>query len=97
MSSELYNPEPGIFSVTGSTTQPRVAHTATRLPNGQVLIAGGAIAAGPVTADSAELYDPETDMFSATGSMSSARQQHRATLVSDDVVSVLVTGGFDGN
>ena len=32
---------PGTFSVTGSMTTPRLSHTATLLPSGKVLVAGG--------------------------------------------------------
>jgi hypothetical protein len=52
----------------------RFAHTATLLPNGKVLIAGGNTICfiGPppcVGANSAELYDPTTGTFAATGGM----------------------------
>ena len=47
---------PGTFTVTGGMTTPRTHHTATLLPNGKVLVAGGFNTSdtGPAT----ELYDP---------------------------------------
>ena len=85
----------GVFVPTGSMTVGREYHTATLLPDGKVLIAGGWVH-GEVddTADvaSAELYDPGTGTFTATGSMNEAREQHTATLLANG--TVLITGGF---
>src|SRR5262245_7164584 len=46
---------PGTFRPTGSMTTARMGHTATLLPNGQVLVAGGA-SLHQTTESSAELY-----------------------------------------
>ena len=43
-------------------------HSATLLPNGKVLVAGGA-QYGLFTLTSAELYDPATGTWTATGSL----------------------------
>jgi hypothetical protein len=61
-SAELYNPAAGTWSVTGSMSQGRsglsnVGPSATLLPDGQVLIAGGEDANFNLLA-SAELYTP---------------------------------------
>jgi len=77
------------FAATGSLTSTRTNHSATLLPNGKVLIAGGYGSSGVLS--SAELYDPATGTFIATGSMASARAIHSATLLPDG--KVLVVGG----
>jgi len=71
-SAELYDPEKGTFSPTGSLTNARRAQTATLLADGRVLIAGGLGEDPTATADSvalasAELYDPATGTFGPTG------------------------------
>jgi len=74
-------------------TTARAAHTATLLPNGKVLIAGGMIGNGSFLA-SAELYDRSTRRFTATASMHTARVGHSAVLLSNG--RVLVVGGGRG-
>jgi hypothetical protein len=69
---------------------PRRYHTATLLPNGKVLAAGGYHeATGILTA--AELYDPATGTWCPAGSLSVDRYGHTATLLPNG--KVLATAG----
>jgi hypothetical protein len=88
--AELYNPADGGFRPVGPMLSARAHHSATLLPNGLVLLAGGVDAAGNVLAD-AELYDPVAGSFTITKFMTTARAFHAATLLADG--RVLVTGG----
>jgi WD40 repeat protein len=83
----------GDWIPTGSLNIPRNNHTATLLPNGKVLVVGGANGAGPLS--SAELYDPATGRWSITGSLLGARFEHTATLLPDGKVLV-AAGGWNG-
>jgi hypothetical protein len=74
---------------TGDLSARRYYHTATLLPNGKVLIAGGASNIGIV--GSAELYDSVTGVWTPTGNLTEGRYAHTATLLPNG--KVLVAGG----
>jgi len=52
-SAELYDPTTATWSPTASLTNVRLEHTATLLPNGQVLVAGGVDNSGVLVVDAA--------------------------------------------
>lgn len=89
-STELYDPQTGTWTVGVSLSVPRGGQTATLLPSGKVLIAGGG-GANNSYLSTAELYDPQSGQWTATGSMSQGRGGHTATLLSSG--RVLVAGG----
>jgi N-acetylneuraminic acid mutarotase len=76
---------------TGSMVEARYSHTATLLPSGKVLVAGGTGSDGRALG-SAELYDPATGSWSSTGSFFTKRGGHAATLLPSG--KVLVAGGY---
>ena len=80
--------QPGTFTATGSMAVPRNVHTATLLPNGKVLTAGGGSAA-------VELYDLSTGTFTATGAMTASKFVSSATLLPDGRVLLIEAGNAE--
>ena len=73
----------------------RAAHTATLLPDGQVLIAGGFREEGTseIAISSAEIFDPATNTFAPTNDLNEPRNGHTATLLPNR--KVLLVGGWN--
>jgi hypothetical protein len=85
-----------VSSPTGNLQDGREFHTATLLPNGKVLVAGGADWADGYACiagkNSAELYDSALGTFASTATMTNRRYVQTSTLLQDG--TVLITGGF---
>ncbi len=79
-------PPAGVWIATGTMGTPRSGHTAVRLLDGRVLVAGGGN--GDENDTSAELYDPDTGTWSATGNMAKPPHCFPATLLRDGKVLV---------
>jgi N-acetylneuraminic acid mutarotase len=95
--SELYDPATGLWSTTAALTFARFDHTATLLPNGKVLIAGGAYVSNPnpaLATNLTELYDSATGQMSTISSSGLARYWQTSSLLPSG--KVLMAGGTGG-
>lgn len=100
--SENVETAPRVFQTIESMLERRTHHTATTLPDGRVLVAGGmqvndAQPGQPAVygvLHSAELFDPVALKFTATGNMNAYRAKHTATPLGNG--QVLIAGGVSG-
>ncbi|WP_080404928.1 kelch repeat-containing protein [Burkholderia ubonensis] len=90
--AELYDPVSKTWTSAGSLKEGRYAATATLLPDGRVMIAGGGVTNGIDGAlASVELYSPASNSWTELGDMSVARYDPEAVGLLDG--SVLILGG----
>jgi len=99
-SVEIYDPNTGVFTqllAENGMKRKRVYHTASLLPDGRVLIAGGItdISGTKQTLAEIQFFDPVENTFSlpAPKEMTLPRAGHTATLI-DSVGRVVFAGGF---
>lgn len=88
--AEIYNPQKNIFTKVGDMNLSRYKFQGTTvlLPNGKILIAGGA--------NRAEIFDPKSNTFEiVAGNFETVRLFSTATLLPDG--QVLIVGGYDNN
>ena len=81
----------------GTLSVSRANHTATLMPNGNLLIAGGYtqdVSSGPVT--NADIFYPKSNSIVQASSMTMARQNHTAIMLpaGPSAGNIMVMGGF---
>lgn len=90
---EQWDPAAQAWAARGNLASTRFRHTATRLPDGRVLIAGGLAAGGPVSERDAEIWVPGIGPRSPANEMLFRRAAHTATTLANG--RVLLAGGYD--
>ena len=94
--AELYDPTTKTFSTLPSLPSWMYYHTATKQPDGLVLIAGGQASYGGVEIQTAILFDPSTNQFiTGVTPMTTGRAWHSATLLPNG--KTLIVGGYSGS
>jgi N-acetylneuraminic acid mutarotase len=91
---EVYDPEAGTWSPTGSLNAARDTHAAAALPDGRVLVVGGENwnrGFPPGALSGAEVYDPAAGTWGVIAGLNAGRGRHTATLLNGG--EVLVVGG----
>lgn len=87
-SVEIFDPDTESFAAGEGMAFARFGHTATSLPDGRVLIVGGA------SYRRAELYNPDDGKFTSAARTDAVRYNHTATALPDG--RVLLAGGGPG-
>lgn len=90
--TEIFDPATERFRTGPALGTARVGHTATRLPDGRVLLAGGWVGSTPT--ETTEIFDPESGTVEPGPDLDAPRASHTATLLADG--RVLIVGGRTG-
>jgi hypothetical protein len=89
---QIYDPQPGAWSISGSLNQPRSNFTRNLMPDGKVLVWGGGD--GLRALNSTEIWDPVSGTWSFTGNLNQASIiPVRAQLADGRVLSCCGTDG----
>lgn len=95
--SDIYDPATARWSTAGDLGVRRFGHTATLLPGGSVLLAGGTATIGKIPAlryrnpTDSEVFSPAASQWGPSGALISGRFGHTATALRNG--NVLVAGG----
>jgi hypothetical protein len=89
--SEFYDVPSGKFTTGPELVRDRMAHTATPLPDGRILLVGGWSSSDNATTRQAEVWDPALERFIPAGLLQHGRHDHAAVRLRDG--RVLVAGG----
>ncbi|HLV80134.1 MAG TPA: kelch repeat-containing protein [Chthonomonadaceae bacterium] len=92
-SAEIYDPDANTFTLLpAAMSDGRMDHTATLLPDGRVLIAGGWNSVKNRTVASVDIFDPATNAFAPAAPLPVSRHEQAAALLPTG--AVLLTGGL---
>jgi hypothetical protein len=89
----VFAPTNSTWTTTSTLNDPRQYHTATLLPNGKVLVAGGLGTGVSNVLATAELFNYTAGTWARTGAMKTNRYQHTSALLGNG--TVLVMGGLN--
>jgi hypothetical protein len=92
--AELYDPTANTWTLTGSMGSPAYLHTASLLPSGNVLVAGGLSGANPTwtVLNSSTEYNPSTELWGNNTTYSTGR--YSTTLIPISGSRVFMLGGL---
>jgi hypothetical protein len=92
-SAEAFSPQTGRFEAAGTLTTARHKHDAIRLPDGRVLVIGGADRSDRIHFRTTEIYSPSSATFERGPSMVNRRYKIAGTSVLLPSGDVLITSG----
>ncbi len=92
--ADLYNPATNTWTAT-TMSQARTAHSATRLPNGTVMVCGGSqgLLTALVTIDAVASFNPTTNAWTDLAPLTAPRAGHSAAVLPDGMLVLLGGGG----